>query len=98
MHCENNSCRRTGLLKSEVEKDADSGNILCLGCYAIKHPGWTPVQAETQQLDQVQPARMGYAVSLDSFRGFSAQVSHGDVTLELNVPQRALKQIFGLGA
>ncbi len=97
MYCENETCRRIGLSKAEVEKDHKSGRILCLGCYKLANPDWSPTpQTEMIPAAPVLPMTgFGYAVSLDSMRGFSAQVSYGEVSLELVVPHRTLKTFMG---
>ncbi len=100
MYCENQTCRRIGLTKAEVEKDQKSGLLLCLGCYSLSNPGWQPTAGTTAEIiplpvrGNVGP-KLGYAVSLDSFRGFSAQVSFGDIALEFTVPQRSLEEFLG---
>jgi hypothetical protein len=96
MYCE--KCRKTGLTKAEVEKDPNSKQILCLGCYSLANPGWHPT-TETSMVPapEVPPPvpGFGYAVCLDSMRGFSAQVSYGQTTLELVIPQTTLKSFLG---
>jgi hypothetical protein len=96
MFCEH--CRKVGLLKAEVEKDHNSGMILCLGCYSLANPGWspTPVKGPLSVLPLPLQIGLGYAVSLDSFRGFSAQISFGEVALELTIPHRTLKNFLGM--
>lgn len=97
MYCENTNCRRTGLTKSEVERDKNTNLILCLGCYALANPGWSP---DTQQALALSPIaepvpKLGYSLTVDSVRGISALLSYGDIGLELVVPRRTLRSALG---
>ena len=95
MHCENQNCRKTGLTKAEVEKDTKRNMILCTGCFALSNPDLIAQLPEVVSEMREPPVDgVGYHLSLDSVRGLSAQVSYGDVALELNVPHRTLRGLL----
>lgn len=96
-YCENIHCRKTGLRKEDVELDRELRAVLCHGCYALRHPGWKPpeevvVMPGVHTNPDGSPA-LGYGISFDNYRGLSAFLSYGEVSLELIVPRMGGKLI-----
>lgn len=91
--CENEKCNKNGLRKSDVEFCDTTRKVLCHGCYLMVHPGWIPpyefVDLTNEAVRAVRTPtapQLGYAIQMSDQEGIKAQVSYGDISISLHIP------------
>lgn len=91
--CENPHCGKTNLRKADVELDVELRQILCAGCYCLRHPGWFPSGDLVSEV--LQPMQLSYEVSISSDDGLRARVGYGDVNVSFHAPMGEIKRVLG---
>ncbi len=100
--CQNPSCGKDGLRKSDIEFDETSRMILCHGCMTLQHPGWVP-PSEYVDLSNGIPnvvrlntePRFGMVLQVNEKEGIKAAFSYGGISLAIHVPSEDYRSILG---
>ena len=96
--CQNPHCKKQGLNKKDVEFCEDTHMVLCVGCYALRHPGWLPPEEEVVVIKAVpgphDPPKLNYEFHMTSRDGFTAQIGYGQMAVGFHAPMSELKRYF----
>jgi hypothetical protein len=86
--CQNESCNKTGLLRTEVEFDDELRKVLCRPCYTMRHPG---VQTN-MVLHEATDNSFAFGLYVTA-REVDAEVRYAGVTVQARVPMTELKKL-----
>lgn len=100
--CENPDCQKQGLRKQDVEFCDDRHLVLCHGCYALAHPGWTPppeyvdLSGYRQAVSVPIQPKVGFAIQISDQEGLKARLSYGNANVAVHIPMDDIRGMTGI--